>query len=230
MKQTYSSSSYKVAAVPHLTLVGSLSLCVCWLVGYFLLPDHLLSQLVGFLFHLLIGYCLILLNNTYAIIRVHASLQTFIYLLLVAVCPFLHEFQLTDVAMLLLLFSVYFIFGSYQQANSVYPFFMSFLFLGIGTLFVPKMVFLSPLWWLGAYYFRSLSLRGWFASLLGWIVPIWLLFVYEYVFGNLTILRRIFAEIVTLFPIDRTMHVRLFDSEMAVWIYALFLFLVCISY
>lgn len=56
------------------------------------------NRLFSFILYAVIGYFLIQLNNTFAIIRMRASVQTSVYFLLISVCPSLHMLYAGDLA------------------------------------------------------------------------------------------------------------------------------------
>ncbi|MCD8310561.1 MAG: hypothetical protein LUB83_05035 [Prevotellaceae bacterium] len=181
--------------------VAILFAAVCWLTGW---HEHVGAVLPawadgigGFLLHGVIGYFLIGLNNTYNIIRVRASVQTGIYLLWVAVCPVLHGVDKGNVAGLVFLMALYFLFKSYQQKDSEKQLFLSCAFLGAGSLLVPQYTLTMPLFWIGAYLFRALHPKSFLASLVGWFLPYWFLLGYAFCTGQMELFQRPFRELAT---------------------------------
>lgn len=189
----------------------------CWLAGSIVLPSEhwtarsgsVLWQLVGldrlplevllimgFVLHGLAGWLLIELNNAYAIIRMRASVQTTIYLLMTAACPLLYVLYAGSVGLLLFLIALYFLFGSYQQKQLVGNLFYSFVFLSLGSMVVSRLVWLVPVFWLGAYMFRSLHFRSFVASLFGWALPYWFLLAHAYFYGQMELFCQPFREMV----------------------------------
>lgn len=154
----------------------------------------------GLLLYALIGYLLVVLNNTFALIRLRASVQTSAYLLLTAACPVLHVWWTSDLAAAALLLSIYFLFRSYQRQHPSGDVFHAFLFLGLGSLGMPELTWLAPLLWVGAYRFQSLSARSFVASLLGWSVPYWLLFAYAYCCDDMELFYTPFRKLVVAEP------------------------------
>ena len=194
----------------------------CWLAGGLLLPEESLSRqagsalwqatgvggwplwillAAGFLLHGVAGWLLIELNNAYAIIRVRASVQTSVYLLLVAACPPLYGLCADSVAVVCCLLALFFLFGSYQKRQSAGFLFKAFLFLGLGSLVVPWLTWLAPLFWAGAYQFRSLQGKSFVASLLGWALPYWFLLGHAYFYGQMELFCRPFREMVDFAPL-----------------------------
>lgn len=66
------------------------------------------------------------------------------------------------------------LFRTYQTTNPVADGFHIFFMLGVGTLFMPSFGLLVPLFlWHWAVFMRCLSLRTFFAALIGFILPFW---------------------------------------------------------
>lgn len=200
--------------LPSATLLAA----ACWLACLLLLPgpevekgdDPLWTFLqdygipigvfpfLGFLLYGVIGYFLIGLNNTFAIIRMRASVQTSLYFLLVAACPFLQLPGLVSLSAAAFLLALFFLFGCYQQQRPEGGLFHSFVFLGLGSFFSPLLMLLVPVFWIGAYSFRALQARSFFASLIGWSLPYWLLAGYAYPVGRMDLLWRPFRWLAEL--------------------------------
>ena len=167
----------------------------CWILSAILLPDLEIrkddyplwdlfrdscipawgTRLFSFILYSVIGYFLIGLNNAFAIIRMRASVQTAIYFLLVSVCPAMHILYAGDLVAVTFLIALYFLFRSYQQAKPASYLFHAFVFMGMGSLLFPQLMFFVPVFWIGAYSFQSLHPKSFFASLIGWSVPYWFL-------------------------------------------------------
>lgn len=141
-----------------------------WLSG---LPAYWL----GFLWQLLVGWLLIMLNNTFALIRVRASFQSAVFLVLTAVVgPAFYPFQAGDAASASVVASLFFLFRSYRDPSAAVDHFLAASCLGLGSLAVPQLLFFLPVYWVGGYWFQSLSVKSFCASLLGAMLPYWFLF------------------------------------------------------
>ncbi len=149
----------------------------------------------GYLCYCLTAWLLIVLNNTYAIIRMRASVQTTVFILLVAVCPTLHPLHAGNVAALSLLPALYFLFGSYQRKQPAANMFHAFVFLGLGSLAFPQLTYLVPVCWIGAYNFKALQPKSFVASLLGWSLPYWFLLGHAYWHGQMELFYAPFIEL-----------------------------------
>lgn len=160
------------------------------------------DRLSAMLLYAIVGYFLIVLNNTYALIRTRASIQTGIYFLLVSVCPALHVLSAGTMASILFMPALYYLFRSYQHPYPAADLFLSTVFIGLGSLFLPKLTLLVPIGWIGAYNFRSLTPKSFLASLLGWFLPYWFLLGHCYFYGDMETFYRPFRELVTFRPVD----------------------------
>jgi len=195
---------------------------VCWVVVYFLIPDppkeevtytfwSLLNtypiplwanKLICLLIYFGIGYVLIQMNNTFGLIRVRASVQTSIFLLLIAACPPMQVLSPGDIAALLFVIAIYLLFSAYQRLRSSGYLFHAFVFVGLGSLLFPQITLLTPILLIGAFNFQALNPRSLLAALLGWSFPYWFLFGHAYYYDNMNLFYQPFIELATFYPID----------------------------
>ena len=179
----------------------------CWILTSILLPEvpvikssYLLwdtiidgyipawaSTPLSFIFYGVVGYFLIELNNTFAIIRMRASVQTAIYFLFISVCPALHPVYAGDFASIAFLISLFFLFKGYQHSRPAGTMFYSFLFIGLGSLFFPQL---------------ALTPKSFFGSLVGWALPYWFLLGHAYFYDEMGLFYQPFIELATFHPIN----------------------------
>ena len=126
-----------------------------------------------------------------------ASVQTAIYFLLVTVCPEMHLLYAGNVAAITFLFSIYFLFKSYQQAQASGYLFYSFLFIGAGSILFPQLTFFSVLWLFEAHRFQSLTFRSFCGALVGWTMPYWMLFGHAFFYDQIELFYHPFKELAT---------------------------------
>lgn len=191
------------------------SLCTSCLPGW-------AERIISFVLYAAIGYFLIELNNTFALIRMRASVQTAIYFLLVTLCPGMHLLYAGDVAAVAFLISLYFLFKSYQQQQPTGYLFHSFVFLGAGSLFFPQLLYFTPLWFLGANYFQALNVRSFCAALLGLCVPYWFLFGHAFFHGQMELFYQPFIELVHFQPIDPGKELQLWELVTLGYLFVLY--------
>lgn len=228
------------------TLPAVIFICtLCWVLTSFVLPElakthgesyalwqkacslllpNWAERIISYFVYALISYFLIELNNQFGIIRLRASAQTTIYFLLVTVCPQMHLLYAGDIAAIALLISTYFLFKSYQQAQSSSYLYYSFFFIGAGSILFPQLSFLVVLWLFEAYRFQSLTLRSFFGAMLGWMTPYWLLFGHAAFYRQMELFYHPFTELVTFEPVFNVQILQ--PWELATLGYLLVLFLV----
>ncbi len=129
-------------------------------------------------------------NNKNTLIRIRSRLTPALYLIMCGALFFLHPFQDGAVVSCCMLASYYLLFQSYQRTDAVFPFFHSFLCLGIGSLFFVQALYFVPFYlWYAAVYLRSLSWRTFWAAVIGLLLPYWFMAgycLYAENFGLLT--------------------------------------------
>lgn len=187
----------------------------------FPLPNWL-GQLISFAVYFGIGYLMILMNNAFGFIRIRASIQTAIFLLLVSACPCLHSLNPGSIAALLCIIALYLLFSVYQTFNSSGRLFHAFLFVGLASLLFPQITLLAPVLLIGAFNFQALTARSFFAAILGWSVPYWFLFAHAYFYDKMELFYQPFIELGTFCPIDLSLFSY---SELAILAYTFILFL-----
>lgn len=172
----------KKVVTNQLTLtIGILLSVLLWAAGYTLHPAATLRETIGaYALYGIIGYLLIVLNKTFAIIRLRASFQTVIFLILVGVSPKIHSIYAGNLMALCFLASVFLYFSSFQLERTSGLLFHAFMFWSIGCLLVPIIVWLIPFIWYACFKFRSLNIKSFIASILGWSIPVGAYATYMY--------------------------------------------------
>ncbi len=169
-----------------------------------LLSDDWVRYLLTFLGYGLIGYLLIEFNNAYAIIRIRTSLQTSIYCWLILSYPFLFIRSVGCILSLCLGATLYFLFRSYQKTQPVGTVFHAMLFLGLAGLLFPKILLLYPVLLLGTYKFKALTLRTFFAGLIGLSVPYWFLLGHAFYYDRMSLFYAPFVDLTDFLPLFST--------------------------
>lgn len=186
-----------------------------------------LSLVINFILYAFIAYFLIELNNAFAIIRLRASIQTSLYLILIAVCPELYTLHVGTIVTLCVSGSLFFLYRSYQQSRSSADIFYSWMLLGLGSLIFPQLLYLVPVYLIGAYNFQSLNPRSFFAGIIGLSFPYWFLLGYALIFNRLDMFYHPFMELVNFAPID---FLVLKSWQIATICYVILLFLVAVAH
>lgn len=148
------------------------------------------------------AYLLIEVNTAFALIRTRTAAHVSLYVFLTTICLFLHPLQLTTFVPLAFLIAVSQLFRSYESANASESIFHAFLFIGIGSLMFPQLLYFVPLFYLSMISFRSLSLKSFFAGIIGLTVPYWFLFGYAFYYDQMDLFYRPMLEVVHFQPIS----------------------------
>lgn len=148
------------------------------------------------------AYLLIEVNTAFALIRTRTAAHVSLYVFLTTICLFLHPLQLTTFVPLAFLISVSQLFRSYESANASESIFHAFLFIGIGSLMFPQLLYFIPLFYLSMISFRSLSLKSFFAGIIGLTVPYWFLFGYAFYYDQMDLFYRPLLEVIHFQPIS----------------------------
>lgn len=123
----------------------------------------------------LVGYLLIQLNNQFTIITVRATVQSTIFLLFITTIPQIHILQPAVVGTLLYIGCTFFIFMSYKEYDSMVQQYFAYLIFALLFLLMPKFIVFLPLFTVSKIAFNCFNLRTIFASILGFLTPIWFL-------------------------------------------------------
>ena len=185
-----------------------ITICVgCWVVGYMesigfpvyaevmatplwaticqILPGKAFTYIIGIL--LMFGGAFIIHRANYALvlIREKTLLPFLLYILFISTNPDFFPLKSTSVGVFCLILAIYPLLTSYHNPEATGKIYNATLFLGIGSLLWVHILWFLPLFWIGMYSFRSLSLRTFLASLLGvgtvyWFVLGWCVWFGDY--------------------------------------------------
>ena len=148
---------------------------VCWM-----LPDvSSLERWGGLALTAVTAYLLMEMNTRFSLLRVRSRLVSTSFLFLMLIHPSLQTLDVQMLQPLCLVLGYFMLFSTYQQYRSEGYVFHAFLFLGIGSLFFPFILFLIPVYWIGMLFFlRSFTFRSLVAGLLGLLMPYWFYVAY----------------------------------------------------
>ena len=218
-------SIQKEIVTNQLTLTTAIIVSVAiWVVCFLVRPLASLGETIGaYALYTLIGYLLIVINKSFAIIRLRASFQTIIFLILTSIYPEIHTIFGGNLMAICCLASIFILYNTFQVSWSAGLLFHAFILWGIGCLFVPKMVWLIPYLWYSCYVFRSLNIRSFVASVFGWSIPIGIFTIYDLVTNHGA---DIIAKIAEVTRFESISSVNLELSTVVMLFYTLMLFLV----
>lgn len=119
-------------------------------------------------------YLMIVMNNTYALIRVYSRMLSCSFLVLSCATCFLFPSLNSAITQLLVIASYLILFQAYQDTTSAGTTYYGFLCLGLASLTYVHLAFFLPLLWVLMWAnLQTLSWRTFFASLLGLLTPYW---------------------------------------------------------
>lgn len=150
---------------------------------------------------ILTAYLMIEANTAFSLIRTRTTLPVCIYLYLAASLFFLHPFRWENLVPPAVLCSLFHLFLGYERpSEAVHPF-HAFLFIGLGSLAFPQLLFWVPLWLVGLVLLRLFSLKNFLAALLGGLLPYWFLFGYAFLSDRMPLIEVPWQELATIRPI-----------------------------
>ena len=157
-------------------------------------------EVISWFIHLITGILIIELNISYSLIRRRTSFHVALYAFFASISFFLHPFQAAWFTIPLFYFAIHQLLRIAESTEKVSYLYQSFFFLAITVLFEPHFLFLIPLFGIGTLIFNSCSGKGFFASLLGFATPYWLLLAYSIVRDDYSLLTASYHSIKALQP------------------------------
>lgn len=167
---------------------------------------------------LLTTYLLTEMNNRNALIRVYSRSVCSMFLLLVGSMGILHGWQWQWVAVPALVASLFMLTYMDSVANTVAHTFHIFVVLGIASLFAPYYIgFGLILYWHIAVTFRKLTVKGFFAGLIGLATPLWVALCTCLITDHWTMVVAWWHELTNLQPITAEAFGRVDTGLLACW-------------
>lgn len=186
----------KTIAQGRFTLaVVSLLALVAWAV----LPAPFSWRLpCGFVACAVCVYLLSELSNAFVLLRVNSRMISSTLALLLGSAVMLHELHPAHLILLCSVVAYFPLFASYQRPWATVLSYLTFLALGVAALVFPQLLHFVPVCWISQILLRSMSLRGWVASLLGMATPFFFLFTYGYCSDQMPLLTGWFVELMRI--------------------------------
>lgn len=125
-------------------------------------------------------YLLVELNNAFSLLGRRTNFHAVLFPLMWMSVP--QGAHLAESALLAfaLLWTVYFLFRSYQAVVPVGRVFCLFLIISATSLLIPQVLWTAPFFYFFLMIFKALEPRSFFAGIIGLLFPYWLLFVYAF--------------------------------------------------
>ena len=126
-------------------------------------------------------YLLIELNTTFALIRTRTEMPSALFVWLYSSLLFLHPYQHTCWIQLFFMGTLFGLFYSYESRQAPVYSFHAFLFLGLGSLIISDLIWVVSFVLIAMIGLRSLTMRSFFAGIIGLIVPYWVILGYYFI-------------------------------------------------
>ena len=167
-------------AESRFALTTTVVLCVPVWVAAFLLKGYHPSLVLSCVVVALSTYLMAELNTRFALIRIYSRMVSSIFLLLTTMATFPYLSVQTAVSILCPILFYVAILPCYQKSYKVGWGYYAFLVLGIHSLFFPQILYFVPLLLiLTTTKLLAMSIRMFFASLLGLLTSYWFYFFYK---------------------------------------------------
>jgi hypothetical protein len=131
------------------------------------------AGLAGMFILLLVAYLMQRVSDLEMLISERTRLPFMLFLLLISTNVKLLPIREVAVALLCLVLAIYELYGTYHSPESRGKSFNMGVLVGVASLFMPQVVCLIPLFWIGMYQLRSLNSKSFMASLAGVLVVYW---------------------------------------------------------
>jgi len=177
-------------------LIFTLLICVaCWYIGYNywlgfpiktgsgtsilwnaicgFLTDKDYAYLAGFILLMLAAILLQLFNFRFVFFRGKTILPFLLFLLFNSLNPVFFPVRPVSIAIFLIIFAMFELFGSYQNPIASGRMFNMMFYICVGSLFWPYLLWFIPVFWIGMYQFRILNVRTFTATLIGLFTFFW---------------------------------------------------------
>ncbi|MPM84699.1 hypothetical protein SDC9_131772 [bioreactor metagenome] len=127
---------------------------------------------------------IIQINSKYSIIRAKSFLPVFFFALFISVWKETHFLYLSHLALSVFLICLMLFLGMYRNRKAVEPAFIGSFLMSLTGLINPVYLFLIPVSWIGFMILKCFSIKVFFASVIGLIVPWIYYFSYNLYTGN----------------------------------------------
>lgn len=142
----------------------------------FFVIEGWVTNVFSYAFLLLNAFLIAQFNTRHNVIRTRTFMPVLIFMILMSVWEGLHNTLLPHVLLAILILSLFLFFEVYRSAHDAEMVFLSTFLLGIASFILPSLVYLLPVFWIGLFQFKSLSLRTLLGSIIGYLAP-WLIYL-----------------------------------------------------
>ena len=151
-------------------------------------------------------------NHRFTVIRRRTVFPSFLYLLFSGANPIFFTSVSACIVSLGIMLCIFSLFSSYQKYYTQDSGFIIALVIGISSLFWPPVLFLFPVFWIGAGWFQAFHWKYFFASIIGLLTVFLFVTAWSVYQGDWNILLNWLPELQELMVFD------LLDFSILAWI------------
>ncbi len=137
------------------------------------------------------AFFLYLFLKNFTIIRTKSFIPIFTFLIVITTWSNTHQTYYPHLTLTLIVLAIHNLFKSYKDKNESHRVFIGSLFISVSSLINPVLLFLFPFVIFGIHILKSLSVRTFIASTIGFITP-WILYISYLIYFNPDSLERLF--------------------------------------
>lgn len=175
---------------------------ILWNSLYSSFPVLFSSRWTTLVLHGIFAYLILELDTLFALSRTRTTFHVSSFLLLLTVCPFMLDIGPYSFAALLIVFSMFPLFFSYQARESSPRMFYVGLFFSLSTLFVPSFVWMIPVYIIAVANIGILNAKNFFSWLWGMFLPYLFVISGYYFFDCLYLFDKLWEDMCWKVPLD----------------------------
>lgn len=138
--------------------------------------NYLMANLLSLVFIGLNAFFIYLFTKNFNIIRTKTFIPIFVFVLTMTTWSNTHQSYYPHLTLSLVIIALHNLFKSYKNRDESHRVFIGTLLLSISSLINPVLLFYFPFILLGLQFLKSLSLRTFFATLVGLLIP-WIIYL-----------------------------------------------------
>lgn len=142
------------------------------------------GKFIAFILVIALGFLLSRLNITYYFIPNRTQLHTLFFVFLGSTYTTLQGITPTLLVTFLFIWVVFKLFGTFKKDQLCYEYFDIGLIIAVGSMIYVPFIFIVLFIWISMSTLRPFRLREWLFTLLGLMIPYFLLFTYYFFKGN----------------------------------------------
>lgn len=158
----------------------------------FLASNYLAANLLSMFFIGLNAFFIYLFTKNFNIIRTKTFIPVFVFVLIMTTWSNTHQSYYPHLTLSFVIIAFHNLFKSYKNRDESHRVFIGTILFSVSSLINPVLLFYFPFILLGLQFLKSLSLRTFFASLVGLLTP-WIIYISILSFFNPEQLKQILS-------------------------------------